>query len=660
MNFKWENVYQDYFKENFPKNEGIYNQLNEQQEEVIKQYFRWRTKTVFNRLCSYQNLKISEKKAKDLINIVGSARDWQYDGVVDLGGIHGHCTLGHAVRYEHHAYSPSTGKDIIFGVKCASDFFDVSEEVLRKIDKVRIDTFEDIKRVLYVKYNGLALEYIKLYTSDFPQPFLKQPNANSMLQKYLGDDAMMILYNIIVAKLPIPPDFIDAINKFKCIYKEKQCEMQFLSTLNEEQSRALVDVQDESTPYYNYFICKTIRSLMHYKKYNESPQEVTQLIDLCNLVIRNYKSVERVYEYINFDRIFDYSTVYFIVDGNKKRPAYLDEIQSYNTKSKREYLCYLENSLWEKIMALVYMKHGGTKAIKACLPKARSKDYRIQILDTNLEVIPVVISGLEVLKSIDLLEELDRFKIYKDDVLKINNTKSPSQVTPKLEDEEIITDKMEKKAWDYLQENKSKITYKLLLTLLNRYDDVTELSDKQLKVVMDIYKKMIDEEKAGDNKVTLDYPRKLRNTKEVERLIVIADNNSKRCCLIALNDSCKVIKARKHITYAINDMVDMYSELVDNSVIVYNNNIALGIIEKVIEAYNSSEDKQGIKARLMSLSSIIGEDNFDISELGFTELKMREFTRTVFKEEGCIDNFLQESTAKFLKYRKVIKENSIQ
>lgn len=666
MYFKWENLYQEYFKENFPKNEGIYDYLSEEQEEVLKQYFRWRTKTVFNRLCSYQNLRISEKKAKDLISIIGSARDWQYDGVIDLGSMHGHCTLGHSLRYEHHAYSPSTGKDIIFGVKCASDFFDVSKDVLKRIDKVREETFEDIKRILYVKYNNLALEYINLYTSDFPQPFLKQPNANAMLQQYLGDEGMLILYNIIVAKLPIPPDFIDSINRFKKLYVDKQDELKFMGILNEQQIKTLKDVQDNNTPYHDYFICKVIRNFMYYKTYNETPKEVIQLIDLCSLVIKNYQLVEKIYDYINFDNIFQYSTVYFIVDGNKKRPAYLDEIQSKASKAKREYLCYLEASIWDKIMSLVYMKHGGIKAIRACLPKARTRNYKMSLIETNLDVIPIVISGLEILNSIDLLEEIDKFKIYKNDVLAINNTKSPSRLNPELEETEIVTEKMEKEAWNYLKSHKSEITYKLLLEFLNRYDDVSKLSDKQLKVVMDIYKKMTKDtsnDKVESSKLSIEPQRKLRNTNEVERLLIIADSNGKRCSLIALNDSCKVINARKYIANNISDMLDVYTQLEDGSVVVCNNKEALNILEQIKDLYkntsSNNENAKVIRTKTMSLSDVIGNADFEISELGFTETKMRVFTRTVFKEEGCIDNFLQDSTAKFLKYRKVIKENSI-
>lgn len=164
---RWLIEYDRYKTEEFRNNSGIYQSLTDEQIEAVKRYFRWKTRMQFRRTLKGTKLERKPQKAEALLKIMGDADDWEYDGCVDTGYLGGgHCGLGHALRYEHYAVSPSTNREIIFGVNCASDFFGIDPKVLRKINTIQDETLDEIKKIVFIMNTGKHGEYQNTYYGD--------------------------------------------------------------------------------------------------------------------------------------------------------------------------------------------------------------------------------------------------------------------------------------------------------------------------------------------------------------------------------------------------------------------------------------------------------------------------------------------------------------
>jgi hypothetical protein len=154
----------EYHLDNFDGNANIYSSLTKPQMTLVKDYFRWRSKLIFDEQKASKLLRTSLKKAKDLGELMGDAKDWYYDGTVDTGFKGGsHCELGHALRYEHYAFSPSLSKQIIFGSTCMSDFFELDPVVLKNITQAQETLLKEVKSIVFVMKTDKSEEYGKDY-----------------------------------------------------------------------------------------------------------------------------------------------------------------------------------------------------------------------------------------------------------------------------------------------------------------------------------------------------------------------------------------------------------------------------------------------------------------------------------------------------------------
>ena len=91
-------------------------------------------------------------------------KDWQFGGAIDTG-FHGggRCELGHSLRYVYFAVPCSDPenkeKRIAFGDTCASDFFEISKEDMKKLVKARMLMADEIKIMSDILANNLEEEY---------------------------------------------------------------------------------------------------------------------------------------------------------------------------------------------------------------------------------------------------------------------------------------------------------------------------------------------------------------------------------------------------------------------------------------------------------------------------------------------------------------------
>lgn len=159
-------AYERYAKKYFKNNNNIYDGFDEKQIKLIRSYFRWRTRQYFREVTRNTSLETKPKKAETLSTLMHGATDWEYDGCVDTGYFGGgECALGHALRYEHFAYSPSLNQHLIFGITCSSDFFGCPQEQLNKIKNISMEVLEEIKIVsfLYDEYDWHVWYYENYY-----------------------------------------------------------------------------------------------------------------------------------------------------------------------------------------------------------------------------------------------------------------------------------------------------------------------------------------------------------------------------------------------------------------------------------------------------------------------------------------------------------------
>ncbi len=117
------------------KIEEYYKFLNKGQLDVIRKYSKLVSANRFN-------MRMAELKGSQFLE-----DDWVYLGYIDLGERVGHCTLGHSLRYEHYAHNIVTYDSIVFGVKCVGDFFDLSLEQIKLIEKGVRETNSEIIRI---------------------------------------------------------------------------------------------------------------------------------------------------------------------------------------------------------------------------------------------------------------------------------------------------------------------------------------------------------------------------------------------------------------------------------------------------------------------------------------------------------------------------------
>ena len=212
----WENEFEDYKKNELKNNANLYDTITIMQFEAIKEYFRWRSKKRLKEITKNTRLERLPEKAALFASRYGDADDWEYDGCVDTGYFGGGmCDLGHTLRYEHYAYSNSTGRTIIFGSKCVSDFFGLEPKKIRDINKVQAEVLEEVKLIIFILETGKHKEYINKFYKDLLEIVKAlKPNVN----KYFGADWNEQMADFLSVGLPLTPSMISRINWVKNRY----------------------------------------------------------------------------------------------------------------------------------------------------------------------------------------------------------------------------------------------------------------------------------------------------------------------------------------------------------------------------------------------------------------------------------------------------------
>lgn len=195
----WGNLYEDYdddyyvadgYEETYVNR--LYSLLSDEQKDALKRYYLWSSQILFNGAPSGGSLKMTSKKAADkqakLDSLKKQGQDWVYAGFIDLE-FHGagHCTFGHALRFEHFAWDISyadldtefwgidrssvnwdkintlvdAGHVIKFGIDCVGDFFDVPKETLSAIKSMQTQSLAEMEEMCKILLDPVKTQNAK-------------------------------------------------------------------------------------------------------------------------------------------------------------------------------------------------------------------------------------------------------------------------------------------------------------------------------------------------------------------------------------------------------------------------------------------------------------------------------------------------------------------
>lgn len=133
--------------------ENMFMYIPEGVRGIIKAYYKWYTVQIYKSFVQDIGLEVSINKARELTKLRGH-HTWEFGGINDTEEFGGSCCeLGHPIRYEYYAVN-EIGDTIVFGEKCASDFFDISEDNMRKLTNIRKSMCEEILYIARSMYNG--------------------------------------------------------------------------------------------------------------------------------------------------------------------------------------------------------------------------------------------------------------------------------------------------------------------------------------------------------------------------------------------------------------------------------------------------------------------------------------------------------------------------
>lgn len=188
----------------------VFECMSKDQRNMLRQYYMWHTVQVYRKLAKTIRLDLAPGKAEQLAALRGE-EEWVFAGVVDCGHTGGSCCeLGHPIRYEYYAmpvYSRDMHDAIIFGETCSADFFDISQEEMRKLIKVRMIMSGEIELMSYIISNNLQEEYWGRV--KFLKDLVEFIGDLELIRVVFGTQVGSILYGFWKADLPFPMSVVD-------------------------------------------------------------------------------------------------------------------------------------------------------------------------------------------------------------------------------------------------------------------------------------------------------------------------------------------------------------------------------------------------------------------------------------------------------------------
>lgn len=208
-------------------NDTVYTHLNEKQISIIRKYYEVYTKYLFNKIMGTLRLNVSEAKMEKLVKLKG-AGTWEFAGMIDMfkrGAAF--CELGHPLRYVYSAINTVNKEKLFFGSRCVGDFFDLDEEGVNALTKVKDEMFNELKDIVAIKELKMFKEHHYYDCKELGLIYntVGQEGLESLVKL---NPLMPIVIDFFANNLPLPKSLLAEILKFKSDFQVKLEDLDFL------------------------------------------------------------------------------------------------------------------------------------------------------------------------------------------------------------------------------------------------------------------------------------------------------------------------------------------------------------------------------------------------------------------------------------------------
>jgi len=417
-------------KKYFPENSDIYSHFNDEQVGLLKYYSRYMTKKEFERRRGTARLGISNKKVEKLIILSEGVDDWEYDGFEDTGVMGGgHCSLGHALRYKHYAYSPYLDTSIVFGIKCISDFFDVSESLLHDMKKVSEAIFREIVCVALVHVDReLADWYYKTYYKDIEA--IKNPGFIELYVEKYGQEEFTLFISFLSNSLALPPTLVEHFYKVYNVVCADEIIFEKLARGNKGREKEIELLRKifsyKSNFYYINLAKEAIKRADLLNEAMDYYRVAARFVNLSNKIVKELKEIPEIgtTDLLKFREIFrdwePFKVYYKKEKDSKYRFANLDEIENGESGVFEANFCGMDKVAYGNFMLYLFcLSFRNNEEDKVYLQRNKEAFNRYTSIPNTIEAfkntVKVADKAFEDLMKMDKIVEkyIKAFECYK-------------------------------------------------------------------------------------------------------------------------------------------------------------------------------------------------------------------------------------------------------
>lgn len=247
------------YNEDYGLIDSVMEELDDKDFNTLASYYLW-----------YTSIYAKEKglyklQAVDSSMFTCGVDDWVFAGVVDFG-VKGEytCAEGHAIRYGYYAYSPSLDKTIIFGSKCAENFFRISSSLLSSVSESLVNVDAEIYYCLENMIEVRTEEEKSLLSL-----LRKSDKFRDMAIKELGITTINMFLSFLDTKFPVPNTLLRMVRGLRFL-KIRVMYSSLSGVVSEDIIKDIIDSIDEPIDFSKVSCTLDILSikvLMRYKYY---------------------------------------------------------------------------------------------------------------------------------------------------------------------------------------------------------------------------------------------------------------------------------------------------------------------------------------------------------------------------------------------------------
>ena len=211
---EYQKLKREYIRLKGLNSDTVYEYLTDKQIVVIRKYYEVYTKYLFNKLMGSLRLNVSQSKVEKLVELKGVG-SWEFAGMVDaLKRGAATCELGHPLRYVYSAKNVENGQILHFGSRCVGDFFDIDDNGISALTKVKDVMFTELKDIVSIKDQNLFDEHYKYDCNELGNIYITL--GIDGIKKILNLNPLIpIVCDFMTNGLPLPNSLIEEVLKYK-------------------------------------------------------------------------------------------------------------------------------------------------------------------------------------------------------------------------------------------------------------------------------------------------------------------------------------------------------------------------------------------------------------------------------------------------------------